>query len=252
MWLSKSSDVGNWKIFGSWGLKIVPSQGNLENRRISRIENRRIIRDIFTQSIGNLKRKTGGGRSVEKKIFVGYPRENKWIFGCHRLDFCLGVRLEHINSQENLLKKNFFVGSHPPKIRMWVLKILYGPRSNWHLQKSWDLRFGLFGGAGPKNLECARNLSGWGRLSQWRGPVSPVPRPLYLSGFRPTISAPMPTLSQCLGQLSQLQRHLSQCQNQKAKNISEKDPGPASLRPSLQPAWRNFSMLSQNFVAETV
>ena len=29
--------------------------------------------------------------------------------------FCLGVRLEHINSQGNLLKKNFFVGSHPPK-----------------------------------------------------------------------------------------------------------------------------------------
>ena len=121
----------------------------------------------------------------------------------------------------------------------------------------------------PKILTLARQKScqrseefGMRPLSQWLGPTisfSPVPRPLYLSGFRPTISAPMPTisvaigqLSQCLGQLSQLQRHLSQCQNQKANNISEKDPGPASLRQSLQPAWRNSSMLSQNFVAETV
>ena len=52
---------------------------------------------------------------MKKKFFVGSPWENKWIFGSHRLDFCLGVRLEHINPQGNLLKKIFFVGSHPPK-----------------------------------------------------------------------------------------------------------------------------------------
>ena len=183
-----------------------------------------------------------GGGDPKKKIFSS----DFWGVWCDPSDLT-PPKSRHRDPKNHLLhlgypKKNFFSSVLPP------------PKFSFPSSEDFDI--------GPSKI-----VSEIRRI--WNAPtisvvgadylILPVPRPLYLSGFRPTISAPMPTisvaigqLSQCLGQLSQLQRHLSQCQNQKANNISEKDPGPASLRQSLQPAWRNSSMLSQNFVTETV